>query len=136
MSPDGGGEPDGALGDAINSAFGSFADFQASSRTPASTSSAPAGRGSCTTAPGLAVVGTPNQDNPISARPDAAARRRRLGARLLPEVPEPPPRLHRRVVERRQLGQGRRALSAAGDADALSPPRRNSRPGAALECSR
>src|SRR4051794_10321638 len=28
MSPDGGGEPDGALADAIASAFGSFADFQ------------------------------------------------------------------------------------------------------------
>ena len=29
MSPDGGGESTGALGDAINAAFGSFADFQA-----------------------------------------------------------------------------------------------------------
>ena len=29
MSPDGGGEPSGALGDAINSAFGSFDDFKA-----------------------------------------------------------------------------------------------------------
>ena len=29
MSPDGGGEATGALGDAINAAFGSFADFQA-----------------------------------------------------------------------------------------------------------
>ena len=28
MSPDGGGEPSGALADAINSAFGSFADFK------------------------------------------------------------------------------------------------------------
>ena len=45
-----------------------------------------------------------------SRRQDAAARRGRVGARLLPEVPEPPPRLHRRVVERRRLGQGRGAL--------------------------
>ena len=29
MSPNGGGEPDGALGDAINAAFGSFDDFKA-----------------------------------------------------------------------------------------------------------
>ena len=29
MSPDGGGEPDGALADAINAAFGSFDDFKA-----------------------------------------------------------------------------------------------------------
>src|ERR1700745_988614 len=28
MSPDGGGEPDGALADAINSTFGSFDDFK------------------------------------------------------------------------------------------------------------
>ena len=66
MSPDGGGEPDGALADAINSAFGSFATSRRSSRRPASTSSAPAGRGWSTTARGLAVVGSPNQDNPIS----------------------------------------------------------------------
>ena len=37
-----------------------------SSRTPASTSSAPAGRGSSHDGCGLAVVGTPNQDTPIS----------------------------------------------------------------------
>ncbi|CAA9330568.1 MAG: Superoxide dismutase [Mn], partial [uncultured Gemmatimonadaceae bacterium] len=36
-----------------------------------------------------------------------AARARRLGARLLPEVPEPPPRLRHRVVQRRELGRGR-----------------------------
>src|SRR6478609_12013166 len=29
MSPNGGGEPDGALGEAINGAFGSFDDFKA-----------------------------------------------------------------------------------------------------------
>ena len=29
MSPDGGGEPDGDLAEAISSAFGSFSDFQA-----------------------------------------------------------------------------------------------------------
>ena len=59
---------------------------------------------------GLAVVSTPNQDNPDLRRPDAAAGRRRVGARLLPEVPEQAPRLHRRVVERRELAEGRRGL--------------------------
>src|SRR5207248_8203744 len=34
----------------------------------------------------------------------------RVGARLLPEVPEPPARLHRRVVERGQLAEGGRAV--------------------------
>jgi hypothetical protein len=35
---------------------------------------------------------------------------RRLGARLLPQVPEPAPRLPESLVERGALGQGRRAL--------------------------
>ena len=33
-----------------------------------------------------------------------------MGARLLPELPEPPSRLRHGVLERRQLAQGRRAL--------------------------
>ena len=39
-----------------------------------------------------------------------APRHRRLGARLLPEVPEPPPRLPRRLVEHGQLGRGQPAV--------------------------
>ncbi|CAA9465702.1 MAG: Superoxide dismutase [Mn], partial [uncultured Rubrobacteraceae bacterium] len=34
----------------------------------------------------------------------------RVGARLLPQLPEPPPRVHKRLVERRQLGRGRSPL--------------------------
>ena len=37
MGPDGGGEPGGALGDAINSAFGSFGDFQSAFSAAAAT---------------------------------------------------------------------------------------------------
>ena len=37
---------------------------------------------------------------------DGDPRARRLGARVLPEVPEPPAGLHRGVVERRELGRG------------------------------
>jgi Fe-Mn family superoxide dismutase len=37
LSADGGGEPDGALGDAINAAFGSFADFKEKFSTSAAT---------------------------------------------------------------------------------------------------
>ena len=72
--------------------------------------------------------GQPGQ--PHLQRPDAAARRRRLGARLLPQVQQPASRLHRRLVERRQLGrrgrrvrQGRlkrwRRVSGAPAADGL-----------------
>ena len=50
------------------------------------------------------VDSTPNQDSPLMQGRHADPGRRRLGARLLPEVPEPPARLHRRLVERRQLG--------------------------------
>ena len=91
---------------------------------------------------------------------DAAARHRRLGARLLPQLPEPPPGLPRGVVERRQLGGGRPALRdgrqaarvgagcarSSPAAPASSAPRsrsacaaragRCSRPGAAMATSR
>ncbi len=52
----------------------------------------------------------PNQDSPLMEGKKADPRRRRVGARLLPEVPEPPSRLHRRVVERGQLGRGEQAV--------------------------
>src|SRR5450830_255183 len=66
---------------------------------------------------GLARAGRPNAQSDLHSRPgfaaliraDAASNLRCLGARLLPEVPEPPSRLRRRLEERRQLGQGRRA---------------------------
>ena len=54
----------------------------------------------------LAVTSTPNQDSPIMDGADPDPRPRRLGARLLPQVPEPPARLRRRLVEHGQLGRG------------------------------
>jgi Fe-Mn family superoxide dismutase len=67
MSPDGGGEPEGKLADAINSSFGSFSDFKDQF------SKAAAGRfGSgwawlCVDRGGkLTITSTPNQDNPVS----------------------------------------------------------------------
>jgi superoxide dismutase, Fe-Mn family len=66
MSPDGGGEPDGDLAEAINSAFGSFDDFKSKMNA---TGAAQFGSGWAWLVhdgSGLAVVGTPNQDNPVS----------------------------------------------------------------------
>src|SRR3981189_836350 len=66
MSPDGGGEPDGELASAIDAAFGSFSDFQAKGKE---TGGNELGSGwSWLTLDGgsLAVVGSANQDNPIS----------------------------------------------------------------------
>ena len=110
MSPSGGGEPDGALAEAIDSAFGSFDDFKAKFKDGGVKRFGSGWAWLVHDGSGLAVVSTANQDNPISDGKTPAARRRRLGARLLPEVPEPAPRLHRRVVERRQLAEGGRAV--------------------------
>ena len=66
MKPGGGGEPSGALADAIKSTFGSFAEFQGKFNA------AGAGRFGSGWAwlvrggSGLEVISTPNQDNPIS----------------------------------------------------------------------
>ena len=66
MSPDGGGEPDGDLADAINSAFGSFSDFQAKFKETGVNQFGSGWSWLIHDGSGLAVVGTPNQDNPIS----------------------------------------------------------------------
>ena len=110
MSPDGGGEPDGALGDAINSAFGSFGDFQAKLKETGVNQFGSGWAWLIHDGSGLAVVGSANQDNPISSGSTPLLGRRRVGARLLPEVPEQAPGLHRRVVERRELGEGWRGV--------------------------
>ena len=58
----------------------------------------------------LAVTSLPNQDSPYMEGQHAAPRPRRLGTRLLLEVPEQAARIHRRVLEHHQLGRGQRAL--------------------------
>jgi superoxide dismutase, Fe-Mn family len=65
FSPSGGGEPSGALADAINSAFGSFSDFQEKANA------AGVGRfGSgwwwlVKSGTGVELISTPNQDTPL-----------------------------------------------------------------------
>jgi len=66
MSPDGGGEPSGALADAIASTFGSFADFQAKLKEAGVNQFGSGWSWLVHDGSGLAIVGTPNQDNPIS----------------------------------------------------------------------
>ena len=104
MGPGKGGEPTGKLADAIKSAFGDFAKFKEQF------AAAGAGRfGS-----GWAWLdqrrrqaldhehAEPGQS--AHGRQDGDPRPRRLGARVLPEVSEQAARLHRGVVERRELG--------------------------------
>ncbi len=66
MAPGAGGEPDGALGDAIGSAFGSFADFKEKVKAAGVGQFGSGWAWLIHNGSGLAVVGSANQDNPIS----------------------------------------------------------------------
>ena len=66
MAPDGGGEPDGDLASAIDDAFGSFSDFQGKVKETGVSQFGSGWAWLVHDGSGLAVVGTPNQDNPIS----------------------------------------------------------------------
>jgi superoxide dismutase, Fe-Mn family len=67
MAPDGGGEPDGALREAIDAAFGSFADFQAKLKDAGVARFGSGWSWLVHDGSGLAVVSTANQDSPISS---------------------------------------------------------------------
>ena len=67
MSPDGGGEPGGELGAAIAAAFGSFADFQAKVKETGVNQFGSGWSWLVHDGSGLAVLGTPNQDCPLSS---------------------------------------------------------------------
>ena len=66
MSPDGGGEPSGDLGDAINDAFGSFDDFKTKLKDAGVARFGSGWAWLVHDGSGLAIVSTPNQDNPVS----------------------------------------------------------------------
>jgi superoxide dismutase, Fe-Mn family len=66
MSPDGGGAPSGALAEAIDAAFGSFGDFQAKVKATGVNQFGSGWSWLVHDGSGLAVVGSANQDNPIS----------------------------------------------------------------------
>jgi Fe-Mn family superoxide dismutase len=66
MSPTGGGEPGGELAQAISSAFGSFADLQAKVKEAGVNQFGSGWSWLVRDGSGLAVLGTANQDNPIS----------------------------------------------------------------------
>ena len=65
MSPNGGGEPTGELGDAINAAFGSFADFKEAFSKAAATRFGSGWAWLCVSNGKLEVCSTANQDNPL-----------------------------------------------------------------------
>jgi Fe-Mn family superoxide dismutase len=66
MSPDGGGNPDGALGSAINLAFGSYEGFKDAFSTAAATRFGSGWAWLCVHKGGkVEICSTPNQDNPL-----------------------------------------------------------------------
>ncbi|QYK51907.1 MAG: superoxide dismutase [Anaerolineales bacterium] len=66
MSASGGGEPTGALADAINKAFGDFATFKEKFAAAAAGQFGSGWAWLVKEGDGVAIVATPNQDNPIS----------------------------------------------------------------------
>ncbi|MGH3004428.1 MAG: superoxide dismutase [Gaiellaceae bacterium] len=66
MSAGGGGDPEGALAEAIQSGFGSFEDFKAQLKDAGVNQFGSGWAWLVEEGGGLAVVSTPNQDNPIS----------------------------------------------------------------------
>jgi Fe-Mn family superoxide dismutase len=67
MGPGGGGEPDGALAEAINAAFGSFGDFQAALKDAGVKRFGSGWAWLVHDSSGLSIVSTANQDSPLSA---------------------------------------------------------------------
>ena len=66
MSPDGGGEPEGDLGDAIKDVFGSFDDFKEEFKNAGVGQFGSGWAWLIHDGSGLAIVSTPNQDTPVS----------------------------------------------------------------------
>ncbi len=121
MKPGGGGEPSGALATAINDAIGGTDELKAAMNDAGVKRFGSGWTWLAWDGTGLTVVSTPNQDTPLMSRSRAAPRHRRVGARVLPQLPEPASGLPERLVERRQLGRGRKPLRSS--ARGLSPPR-------------
>ncbi len=65
MAPNAGGAPSGAVGDAINSTFGSFDNFKTEFTKAATTRFGSGWAWLCVTAKGLEICSTANQDNPL-----------------------------------------------------------------------
>ena len=65
MAPNGGGNPTGAIADAINSSFGSYDNFKTEFAKAATTRFGSGWAWLCATGGKLAICSTPNQDNPL-----------------------------------------------------------------------
>ena len=80
MSPDGGGEPEGDLADAISEKFGSFSDFQEEFKNAGVNQFGSGWSWLIHDGSGLAVVGSPNQNSADLRRSHADPRRATSGS--------------------------------------------------------
>ena len=92
LRPPGGTKPQGALADAIASAFGSQAKLEEQLKTAATEQFGSGWAWLVLDGTVLRVVTTSNADSPLATPQRAAAHARRVGARLLPRLPGAPPR--------------------------------------------
>ena len=105
-----GGAPTGAIADQIKADFG---DFDAFKKTFNETTAKQFGSGwGWLVMSGRQAEGHYHRQSGFAPEPGPVSdpRQRRLGARLLPEVPEQAPRLPRRLVERGELGRSEQAV--------------------------
>ena len=106
MSPDGGGEPEGDLKAAIDDTFGSVDELKALVNDGGVKRFGSGWTWLVYDGTGLALYSTREPGQPGHAERRAAPRHRRLGARLLPQVPEQAPGIPGNLVELRTLGGG------------------------------
>jgi Fe-Mn family superoxide dismutase len=100
MGPNGGGEPSGALGDAINAAFGSVAQFKERFSTSAATNFGSGWTWLARNDDGsLEIVNTSNAATVMSQ-----GNLRCLGTCLLHRLPQRAAQIHRALLERGELG--------------------------------
>ena len=111
MSPKGGGAPTGELAKAIDAELGGF-DKAKADLIQAGVTRFGSGWAWLSVDKGGKLVDLEHAEpgQPLDGRQDADPRHRRLGARLLSQVPEPPPRLPRRDLEHVRLERDQRAV--------------------------
>ena len=110
MAPKAGGAPKGDLAKAIDAAFGSFDNFKAEFEKAANGRFGSGWAWLVKKGSGLAVVSTPNQDNPLSDGPNSDIGERRLGTRILLEVSKSAGRVRDELVERCEVGCGGKSI--------------------------
>ncbi len=104
LAPNAGGQPTGALAEAINAAFGSFDKFKEEfSKTSIGTFGSGWGWLVKKADGSLALASTIGAKQPADQRRHPAADLRRLGTRLLHRLPQPSSKVRRSVLEPGQL---------------------------------